>query len=115
MSNMDTQLKDLTEMERMVIGSSVNFVFNIMNNQIYHIEHHDSEMTKLLENNEAAQEDYILLQNFRKIAENITELFADTFNKCSKEELAALMQPGRKLEQFFHDIFESISCGNHEE
>ena len=85
MRDENTQLKDLTEMERLIIGSSVNFVFNLLNNQIYHIENHDPELIELLRNNEMAQEDFILLQNFRETSHNVIELFGDTFKNITTE------------------------------
>ena len=108
----NTKLKDLTEMERLVIGGSVNFVYNILNNQIDHIENHDPELAELLITNEKAQEDYILLQNFREVAEQLTEVFAKTFSKMSTEEINTLAKPGMKLDNFFKEIFQSLSCDN---
>jgi len=112
MSDGSTQVKDLTEMERLLVGSSINFVYNLISNQIYHIENHDPDMTELLRINEAAQEDYILLQNFRKTAEDMTKVFGETFIDLPMEDLAVLSQPAMKLERFFHEIFEAIACGH---
>ena len=112
MNNKNTQIKDLTEIERLVIGSSVNFVYNLINNQLYHIEHHDPELTELLTTNEIAQEDYILLQNLRDIAEQLTKLFGETFSELSDEEKEGLSKPGIKLEFFFQEICHAVSCGN---
>lgn len=114
MSDNSTQVKDLTEMERLIIGSSVNFVFNLLNNQIFHIENHDPSLLELLEKNEEAQEEFILLQNFRKTAEEVTKVFGKTFSDSSEEELEVLSLPAMKLERFFHEFFEVISCGHDE-
>lgn len=114
MSDSSTQVKDLTEMERLIVGSSVNFVYNLLNNQIYHIENHDPEMTELLRTNELAQEDFILLQNFRAVAEQVTKVFGETFSCVPIEEIESLSQPAIKLETFFHEIFSAIVCGDSE-
>jgi len=110
MNDENTQIKDLSEMERVVLGSSVNFVYNLINNQIYHIENHDPELSELLSTSELAQEDYILLQNLRDITEHLSELFGNTLSKLSHEEKESLAKPGIKLETFFHEIFNIVSC-----
>jgi hypothetical protein len=115
MSDENTQIKDLTEMERLIIGSSINFVYNLLNNQIYHIEHHDPALTDMLVNNEKAQEDYILLQNFRDVSYTLTDVFGNTFAKLSDEEKESLAKPGIKLETFFYEVFHAVSCGSNED
>jgi hypothetical protein len=110
MNDENIQIKDLTEMERLVIGSSINFAYNIINSQIYHIEHHDPALTELLASNEIAQEDYILLQNLREVTEKLTNLFGNTLSSLSDEEKESLSKPGMKLEFFFQEIFHAISC-----
>lgn len=112
MRDENTQLNDLTEMERLVIGSSINFVYNILNSQIYHIEHHDPELAEILHSNEDVQEDYILLKSCREITNNLVELFGNTFSQMSYEELMILSKPGMKLDNFFKDICKTISCND---
>jgi hypothetical protein len=110
MDDGNTQIKDLTEIERMIIGSSTNFVFNLINNQLYHIENHDPELLELLNTNERAQEDYILLQNLRNTAEKVVELFGGTFSALSDDDKETLSKPAIKLEEYFQGIFHIVSC-----
>ncbi len=112
MSDENTQIKDLTEVERLMIGSSINLVYNIISNQINHIEHHDPELIELLNTNELAQEDYITLQNLRDVANQLTKLFGNTFSTLSDEEKESLSQPATKLEIFFEQIFNAVSCND---
>jgi hypothetical protein len=93
----------------------MNFVYNLVNTQIDHIEHHEPVLTELLSTNEVAQEDYILLQNLREAAETLTNLFGNTLSTLSVEESESLSKPAMKLEFFFQNIFHVISCGGHNE
>lgn len=111
MSDENTQLKDLSEMERLVLGESLNFVFNLLNNQIYHIENHDPELSELLITNEKAQEDFILLQNCREIARNLEIIIGETFKSSTIGEMISLSNPGLKLEEFFHQLYSIVVCG----
>lgn len=112
MHDANIRIKDLTEMERLVIGSSLNFVYNLFNNQINNIERHDSGLTELLLTNENLQEDYILLQNFREVTEKLTNLVGETFSKLSDEEAESLSIPGIRLNNFLKEIFEILCCDN---
>jgi len=111
MSNENTQVKDLTEMERMVLGGSANLLFNLLNNQIYHIEHHDPTLTNLLASDEKAQEEFILMKNFRDIALGLSKIFGKTFDSMSDEERDSLDKPGTILEVICQEICHAVSCG----
>lgn len=110
MTDENTALKDLTEMEKVIIGLSVNFVYNLMNNQIFHIENHDPELTELLINSEAAQEEFILLKNCKEIALRLETLVATTFSSLSKEEKLSLAEPTIRLENFLEQAYNIIAC-----
>jgi len=112
MSDSDKKLKDLTEMERLVIGSSLNFVCNIFNNQIFHIQHHDPELTEMLSYNEIAQEQFILLNNFKDVATELSKVFGETFSNMTQEQMDALYTPGHILDSFFEQIYSVIACSN---
>ena len=113
MHDENTKIKDLTEIERLIIGSSLNFVYNLLSSQINHIENHDENLLNLLNNNEELQEDLILLKNFRSTTEELTELFGEILLKLSDEDKEILSKPGIKLDFFFREIFLSVSCGDH--
>ena len=115
MSDGNTALKDLSEMQRLVIGSAVNFLYNVINNQIYHIENHNQELLDFLRCNEKAQEEYILLQNFREIASDMTMLMGETLSSLSDEEKEDLSIPGIKLEMFLQSVFNLIGCGSNDD
>ncbi len=110
MGNENISIKDLTEMQRLIIGNSVNFLFNVLSSQLFHIENHDQNLLNYLNDNEKAQEDYILLQNFKKIANEVTLLVVETFNDMSDEEKESLSIPSSKLENFLHDLFNLVRC-----
>ena len=112
MHDENTKIKDLTEIERLIIGSAVNLVYNLVNNQIYHIENHDPSLLESLSIDEKLQEDFILLQSLRDISLEISEVFGKTFENLSEEEIKSILKPGMKLEIFFQEIFDTISCGN---
>jgi hypothetical protein len=114
MSDSNTQIKDLTEMERLVIGLSLNFLNNLLGNQINHIENHDPNLIELLRTDQVAQEDFILLQSYQRITKNLSDVFGRTFSNLSREELDSLSRPGIKLELFLHEIF-NIIVGNENE
>ena len=112
MSDINTPIKDLTEMQRLLIGSAINFLYNILNNQINHIENHDESLMEYLTENQKAQEDYILLKSLRKVAEESTVLFGETFKDIAISEKESLAIPGFKLEHFLEDVFKLIACGH---
>ena len=109
MSDINTPIKDLTEIERLVVGNSVNFFFNMISNQIYHIEHHEPRFLEELQKDEKVQQDYIILTNFRDTADHMCSLFSDTFKNISTEDIVDLSVPASALETFFHSIFSILS------
>jgi hypothetical protein len=112
MTDENTKLKDLTEMEKIVIGLSVNFVYNLIGNQIFHIENHDPKLQELLINNEAAQEEFILIKNCEEIAISLIEIMATTLSSLPKEEVSSLAKPAMKLEKFLEEVYEIIVYNN---
>lgn len=115
MSGQDTALKDLSSIERLVVGTTLNFAYNLFSSQIEHIEHHDENLSEMLKNNEEAQKDFILLQNFKNISNNLVEIIGETFNDIPDNEREYLIQPAFKIEMFYKSLFDTLSCGNEEE
>ena len=112
-SNADTALKDLTEMEKIVIGLSVNFVYNLIDNQIFHIDHHDPELSELLIRSESAQEEYILLQNCKQVAYNFQKLMGTVVASLPVEDISGLTKPALRLENFLEQVYQVIACNGH--
>lgn len=115
MSTLETQIKDLTEIERLIIGNSLNFTSNILALQIFHIENHDPEMLKLIRESEQAQEEFILLKSSKRVADELNELMGSSFNECSVEEIESLKIPIIRLESLFKSVFEVINCNDSSE
>lgn len=112
MSDVNTPVQDLTEMERLIIGSAVNFLYNIFDKRILDIENNDPELLQKVTENQQLQQDFILLRSFRDVAESTAEMFGATF---SEDEREVLLEVALKLDLYLHSIFNIINSDNEEE
>lgn len=115
MTDINTKIKDLTEVEKLMIGSSLNFASNLISIQINHVENHDPQLTELIRTSQQAQEEFILLKNFKEIADTLTELFGESFEGYSGEDLHSLYSPAMKLESLFKSVFNAVNCSVEDE
>ncbi len=109
---MNTSLKDLTEVEKMILGSSLNFASNIINIHITHIENHDPKLMDLIRTNSEAQAELILLKNVRQIADKFITMIGDDLSKCSDDDLRSLSIPALKLDSLYKSVFNTVNCSD---
>jgi hypothetical protein len=115
MYDKDIKIKDLSEIEKLIIGSSVNFFYNLLLQQLAHIENNDSNLLDLLSKDQKAQEDYILLQNTKNASKKIAEIMASALDDLVDDQIDALARPNYLFEQFFTSIFDTLMGQRHSE